>query len=97
MMARGARHFAFISRSGIDKPEAAQLVNSLIKEGASVSVYRADAANEEEVLKAITQESSNRPIRGVVHAAMVLNVSSSTPIMSFILLTEDSRTHFLRE
>lgn len=74
MMARGARHFAFISRSGIDKPEAAQLVKSLRREGASITVYRADAANEEEVLKAIAQESFERPIRGVVHAAMVLNV-----------------------
>ncbi|PQE24865.1 polyketide synthase protein [Rutstroemia sp. NJR-2017a BVV2] len=75
MMARGARHFAFLSRSAMDKPEAAQLVKSLRKEGASVNVYRADATNKKEVLKAIAEESSERPIRGVVHAAMVLNDS----------------------
>lgn len=84
-MARGARHFAFLSRSGTDKPEASQLVKSLRKEGASVTVYRADAADEEEILKAIAQENSERPIRGVVHAAMVLNVRSSTCITSQLL------------
>ncbi|TGO73554.1 hypothetical protein BELL_0351g00040 [Botrytis elliptica] len=75
MMRRGARHFAFVSRSGLDKLEAAQLVKSLRKEGASVNVYRADAANEKDLSSVIAQESSERPIRGVVHAAMVLNDS----------------------
>ncbi|KAF7906145.1 hypothetical protein EAF00_000424 [Botryotinia globosa] len=75
MLRRGFRHFAFVSRSGLDKLEAAQLVKSLRKEGASVNVYRADAANEEDLSSVIAQESSERPIRGVVHAAMVLNDS----------------------
>ncbi|TGO09602.1 hypothetical protein BTUL_0160g00190 [Botrytis tulipae] len=70
MMRRGVRHFAFVSRSGLDKLEAAQLVKSLRKEGASFNVYRADAANEEDLSSVIAQESSERPIRGVVHAAM---------------------------
>ncbi|KAF7892692.1 uncharacterized protein EAF02_000230 [Botrytis sinoallii] len=70
MMRRGVRHFAFVSRSGLDKLEAAQLVKSLRKEGASVNVYRADAANEKDLSSVIAQESSERPIRGVVHAAM---------------------------
>lgn len=78
MMRRGVRHFAFVSRSGLDKLEATQLVKSSRKEGASVNVYRADAANEEDLSSVIAQESSERPIRGVVHAAMVLNAGTLT-------------------
>ncbi|KAJ5958028.1 polyketide synthase-nonribosomal peptide synthetase [Penicillium vulpinum] len=72
MMERGARNFAFISRSGIDKPEAAHIVNLLKTAGASVQVFRADAASELDVARIVQEVSAERPIRGVVHAAMVL-------------------------
>ncbi|KAK7756196.1 Type I Iterative PKS [Diatrype stigma] len=73
MMERGARHFAFISRSGADKPEAARIVAAIERsEGASAKVYRADAADEEAVQQIVLSLQEERPIRGVVHAAMVL-------------------------
>ena len=75
MMEKGCTNFAFISRSGADKPEAAKVVESLKEEGASAQVFRADAGNEEEVAKVIAEVSATHPIRGVVHAAMVLQVS----------------------
>ncbi|KAL4942551.1 hypothetical protein BDV06DRAFT_235394 [Aspergillus oleicola] len=72
MMDRGARHFAFISRSGADKPEAAALVHSIQQAGAAADVYRADASKEHDVESVIRAVTAKRPIRGVVHAAMVL-------------------------
>ncbi|KAI0547773.1 hypothetical protein F4679DRAFT_586237 [Xylaria curta] len=72
MMGCGARHFAFISRSGADKPEAARLIADIELSGASTQVLRADAADEEAVAKIVTSLQALRPVRGVVHAAMVL-------------------------
>ncbi|KAI1751035.1 hypothetical protein F4782DRAFT_201506 [Xylaria castorea] len=72
MMECGARHFAFISRSGIDKPEAARLIADIELSGASTQVLRADASDEEAVAKIVTSLQALRPVRGVVHAAMVL-------------------------
>lgn len=42
--------------------------------GASVEVYRADVSNEKDVEEVVSAVSARRPIRGVVHAAMVLEV-----------------------
>ncbi|KAJ3578773.1 hypothetical protein NPX13_g1790 [Xylaria arbuscula] len=72
MMDRGAKHFTFISRSGTDKPEAARLVADIESSGAFTKVVRADASNEDDVTKTVSTIQAERPIRGVVHAAMVL-------------------------
>ncbi|KAL8783332.1 MAG: hypothetical protein Q9213_004707 [Squamulea squamosa] len=72
MMERGSQNFVFISRSGADKPEAAQVIESLNKAGASVRVFRADASNEKSVMSVVEEVSATQRIRGVVHAAMVL-------------------------
>lgn len=74
-MERGARHFAFISRSGADKPEAAQVVKGIENQGAVAKVFRADASDEEAVRNIVVSLNAERPIRGAVHAAMVLKVS----------------------
>ncbi|KAI0466697.1 hypothetical protein F4859DRAFT_288396 [Xylaria cf. heliscus] len=73
MMERGARHFAFISRSGASKPEAARVIASIQKcLDTSTRVYRADASDEVAMQCIIYSLQAERPIRGVVHAAMVL-------------------------
>ncbi|KAF7590331.1 hypothetical protein BBP40_002981 [Aspergillus hancockii] len=72
MMDRGARDFVFLSRSGTSKPEAAALVESIQRSGAIAEVFRADASNEQDVARAVESVTARRPIRGVVHAAMVL-------------------------
>lgn len=73
-MERGCQNFVFISRSGADKPEAAQVTTSLQEAGASVRVFRADATVEEDVMAVVADISATHQIRGVVHAAMVLEV-----------------------
>lgn len=75
----GARHFAFVSRSGMDKSEAARLVADIQQSGASTQVLRADAADECAVAEIVASLQAERPIRGVVHAAMILKVSSLRP------------------
>lgn len=74
MMENGCKNFAFVSRSGTDKPEAERVIELLKGNGASVQVYRADASNDAEMVKIVSELSKTRSIRGVVHAAMVLRV-----------------------
>ncbi|KAI1407966.1 ketoacyl-synt-domain-containing protein [Hypoxylon sp. FL1857] len=73
MMEHGAKHFAFLSRSGTDKPEAARVVESIrAQDGCSAEVFRVDASQEDKVREVVLTLGLQRPIRGVVHAAMVL-------------------------
>jgi acyl transferase domain-containing protein/NADPH:quinone reductase-like Zn-dependent oxidoreductase len=75
MMKHGARNFAFLSRSGMDSEQATILVNNLETRGANVQVFRGDATVKADVENAVRSIPADRPIRGVVHAAMVLRVS----------------------
>ena len=59
MVERGAKHFAFISRSGADKPEAARIVAGIEKfKGTSAKVYRADASDEEAVQRSRSRNAT---------------------------------------
>ncbi|KAL8901561.1 MAG: hypothetical protein Q9207_005140, partial [Kuettlingeria erythrocarpa] len=71
MMKRGARQFAFIGRSGLDKEPARRLVKDLEDAGATVSVTRGDVSSEAVVQSCIS--SIPGPIGGVVQAAMGLD------------------------
>ncbi|KAF5651820.1 polyketide synthase [Fusarium sp. NRRL 25303] len=72
MMKRGARNFAFLSRSGTDSEQAALCVRALEARGAQVQVFRGDAAFKEDVERAVTSIPSDTPLKGIVNAAMVL-------------------------
>ncbi|KAL7757381.1 hypothetical protein ACKLNR_011908 [Fusarium oxysporum f. sp. zingiberi] len=72
MMKRGARNFAFLSRSGTDSEQAALCVRDLEARGARVQVFRGDAAIKEDVERAVASIPSDKPLRGIVNAAMVL-------------------------
>ncbi|RAK91537.1 polyketide synthase [Aspergillus costaricaensis CBS 115574] len=72
MAERGCRHFVFVSRSGATQPKAAQTVELAEKAGASVQVFQADAGNESDMRAIVARVMKERLIRGVVHAAMVL-------------------------
>jgi menaquinone-dependent protoporphyrinogen IX oxidase len=74
MLDRGCKDFVFLSRSGTTKPEAAGVVAHLEQAGAKVEVCSVDATNEEVVADVIKRVSFTRPIRGVIHAAMVIQV-----------------------
>ena len=75
MNERGAKHFAFISRSGADRPEAAHLIETLKRSGATTQVFRTDASDKEAVRRVVLEVNTKGRIRGVVHAASVFKVS----------------------
>ena len=74
MIERGAKHLIFVSRSGTDNPEAAALVESIRLLGAHVQILRADITSKTQLQRAMMDINPNLPIRGVVNAAMVLQV-----------------------
>jgi NADP-dependent 3-hydroxy acid dehydrogenase YdfG len=68
MLSRGARHFSFLGRSGADKPAAAELIRSLEKAGAHITIVRGDVANKDSVDELVA--TAPKPVGGIVHAAM---------------------------
>ncbi|KAI1074585.1 polyketide synthase [Whalleya microplaca] len=74
MMARGARNFVFLGRSGCDKPEARSLVSRLRHAGAAVAVIRGDVAKRPDVKASVEAcNTMGKSIGGVVQAAMGLH------------------------
>lgn len=71
---RGARHLALASRRGGAAPEVPALLRDLEELGARASVHALDATDEAGVRSLIAGfAEEGRPLRGVVHAAMVLH------------------------
>ncbi|KAI1873001.1 uncharacterized protein JN550_003875 [Neoarthrinium moseri] len=74
MMARGARRFCFLGRSGSDKPPAQALVNRLRTAGATVHVVRGDVSHASDVAACVKAcKDTGHPIGGVIQAAMGLH------------------------
>ena len=73
MVSEGARNLALISRSG-PRAEIAADLGRIRASGVRVMDLRADVTNPDDVGKAIARiEKELPPLRGVVHAAMVLD------------------------
>lgn len=79
MAERGAKHIAFLSRSGEDNPSAAALVTSIRALGVDVLVLRGDITSKEQIQTALKKIDLRFPIRGVVNAAVVLQVTAKNP------------------
>jgi NAD(P)-dependent dehydrogenase (short-subunit alcohol dehydrogenase family) len=78
MLARGARHFVFLGRSGSDKPSAQQLISRLRSAGATATVVRGDVSVAEDVNAAVAA-CAPRQIGGAIQAAMGLHESLEAP------------------
>lgn len=77
MVDRGAGHIVLLSRSGNSTPELEQLVSDSRRAGASIYVKACDVADETSVTAVMSEmQSTLPPIKGLIHAAMVLRVSS---------------------
>ena len=81
-MTRGAKKFAMIGRSGLDKEPARRLVKDLQDSGAYVHVTRGDVSDATVVEEAVTAIEGE--IGGVVQAAMGLDVCLTTLISPFL-------------
>lgn len=68
---RGARHMALLSRRNVSSVSGAEeLVKSLTSRGIHVKCYVCDVSKNDQVTSVIKQISLDRPIKGVVHAAV---------------------------
>ncbi len=69
----GARNLALMGRRGVHTAEARRAIESLEAAGATVKVLQADVSNRSDVARALdTIQHSLPPLRGLFHAAMVL-------------------------
>lgn len=71
---RGARHLVLISRSGPRADEAKAAIECLTRQGVDVLGTACDVADGEAVERLFAQIRASRPpVRGIVHAAAVIN------------------------
>ncbi|WP_438004487.1 type I polyketide synthase [Sorangium sp. So ce321] len=72
LIAQGARHVALVGRSGA--PEAARAaIDAMQANGARVLALRGDVSRPDDVARVLAEiDAQMPPLRGVVHAAMVL-------------------------
>ena len=76
MARKGAKHIILASRSSNVSDNVKSLIQDLALEGTTVLVRQCDVAKQEDVERVISECSGFLPpIRGVIHSAMVLNVS----------------------
>ena len=75
MVEKGARHLAFLSRSGTNKPEAVSIVEELVAAGAKPEVIQCNVANQKALVSAVQKLAATRQVKGVIHAAMVEGAS----------------------
>ncbi|KAI0013981.1 hypothetical protein F4779DRAFT_625071 [Xylariaceae sp. FL0662B] len=74
MSDRGAHDFVILSRRGISTPAARLLIDDLTTRGVRVQVMACDVSKKEEVMTAIHKASlTDRPVKGVIHAALTLS------------------------
>ena len=74
----GAKSVMLLSRSGGTNPKAKTLVEEYRAQNVSLRILQCDVGDEDQVRQAVESCSTlGYPVRGVVHGAMVLNVSSN--------------------
>jgi polyketide synthase 12 len=76
----GVRDLVLTSRRGMDTPGAAALVDELAALGAEATVVAGDSADRDSVESVLTMFGDTRPLRGVVHAAGVLDDGALTAL-----------------
>lgn len=72
MVDRGARDLLLLSRRGISTPEAKTLVDSLTSQGIVIKAVACNVGKRDDVLNVMREASSEKPIKGIIHAALTL-------------------------
>jgi len=71
---KGAKHLALVSRSGLGNDQVKEDVNKMKLEGVNIQVYAVDISEKSQVGDLFTTiASSQQPIGGIFHCAMVLD------------------------
>lgn len=73
MMERGARHFILISPTAGLKNSHVELMKKMEAQGCSLEAVAGEVQNKDDVERAVA--AASKPIRGVIHLAMILRVS----------------------
>jgi acyl transferase domain-containing protein len=73
LVEQGARYLALTSRRGAVSEVAQKAVRELEQMGAKILVIKADVANQEDMARALDQTRAVAPLRGVIHAAGILD------------------------
>ncbi|MEV6596451.1 amino acid adenylation domain-containing protein [Actinoplanes sp. NPDC051346] len=76
----GVRDLVLTSRRGMETPGAQSLVDELSELGATATVMACDAADRDDVAAVMALFGDERPLRGVVHAAGVLDDGALTAL-----------------
>jgi NAD(P)-dependent dehydrogenase (short-subunit alcohol dehydrogenase family) len=85
MVGKGAKHIVLLSRSGKLNGKSKDQVDALNQSGANIVVQRCNVADRADVERLLTKGVEDLPpVRGVIHGAMVLRVSSS-PLQKVML------------
>jgi NADPH:quinone reductase-like Zn-dependent oxidoreductase/acyl carrier protein len=73
LVSHGARYLALLSRTGAAAPDAREVIEQLAGAGVTAIPIACDVADSEALRRALlTVDSSMPPLRGIVHAAMVI-------------------------
>lgn len=76
MVGKGAKSIVLVSRNGKATGKVAELIEEASAAGASISVRSCDVSNWDQVENLVTEGVKGLPaVRGIIHSAMVLNVS----------------------
>jgi len=74
LVEHGARHLVLMGRSGASSPAAKSAIEAMKEAGAQVVVAKADVSQAQQVKSILANiEQSMPPLRGIVHAAMILD------------------------
>ncbi|ETS86665.1 hypothetical protein PFICI_00493 [Pestalotiopsis fici W106-1] len=67
---RGARHLIILSRRGLDTPGAASFIEEMKLRDIDVQAVACDVSKSDSVARVIGEAAAQRPIKGVIHAAV---------------------------
>jgi acyl transferase domain-containing protein/acyl carrier protein len=73
LVGQGARHLVLVSRGGARTPGQSEALAALKELGAEVALVQADVADPAQLSRAVDEAKRQAPLRGVIHAAGVLD------------------------
>jgi NAD(P)-dependent dehydrogenase (short-subunit alcohol dehydrogenase family) len=97
MISKRAKNIVLLSRSGELHGKAKEQIDALNEGGANIVVRRCDVADRASVDELLSSLHDLPPVRGVVHGAMVLNVSQlHVTTIGLNMCSRKHRTFYLR-
>jgi hypothetical protein len=91
MAERGARHLVFVSRTGGTKPEAMDAIQELHMKGVKTDKVLCSVSDKEALVTAIEEITKRTTVKGVVHAAVVEDVSLVFQVAAVCISTDNAR------